>query len=67
MRSLTFSLSNDSGKTVDADTAQQPSGLSLGICGSLDMPCKTGRFYVYRHRAPNGKVFYVGKGTGNRA
>lgn len=35
--------------------------------GSLDMPCRPGRFYAYVHRRPDGQVFYVGKGTGDRA
>lgn len=28
---------------------------------------KSGRHYVYVHKAPDGSIFYVGKGTGNRA
>jgi len=31
------------------------------------MPCKLGKFYVYVHKSNDGVVFYVGKGTGNRA
>jgi hypothetical protein len=39
----------------------------MGAGGSLDQPCKPGRFYVYVHKDAAGKVFYVGKGTGGRA
>ena len=41
--------------------------LSMGAIRGLDQTCKPGRFYVYVHRGPDGNVFYVGKGTGNRA
>jgi hypothetical protein len=68
---VTFSLGKDDGEAAETDTSQAQSEPSLsirmGAGGALDMPCKAGRFYVYRHRAPNGRVFYVGKGTGNRA
>ena len=39
----------------------------VGAVGTLDQPCKPGRYYVYVHKGADGKVFYVGKGTGNRA
>ncbi|ABC77999.1 MAG: GIY-YIG nuclease family protein [Clostridiaceae bacterium] len=41
--------------------------LGSGGASSLDEPCKPGRYYVYVHKAQDGTVFYVGKGTGNRA
>jgi hypothetical protein len=41
--------------------------MSLGAVGSGDKKCTPGRFYVYVHKDENGRVFYVGKGTGNRA
>jgi hypothetical protein len=40
-------------------------GINLG--DSPDRPCKAGRFYVYIHKDIDGTVFYVGKGTGDRA
>jgi len=40
-------------------------GMDLG--GLRDQPCKPGRFYVYVHKDAEGAVFYVGKGTGDRA
>lgn len=41
--------------------------IGMGVSGSLDMPCKPGRYYAYLHKRPDGQVFYVGKGTGSRA
>jgi hypothetical protein len=41
--------------------------IGMGAMGSLDMPCRPGRHYVYVHKRPDGQVFYVGKGTGDRA
>ncbi len=36
--------------------------------GDIDeLLCKAGRYYVYVHKGLDGTVFYVGKGTGNRA
>jgi len=35
--------------------------------GSLKMMWKMNKYYVYTHSTMNGKVFYVGKGTGKRA
>jgi hypothetical protein len=40
-------------------------GISQG--GSRDQSYKPGRFYVYVHKDEKGTVFYVGKGTGDRA
>ena len=34
---------------------------------SESQPAEIGRFYVYVHRDSLGQIFYVGKGTGNRA
>lgn len=41
--------------------------IKLGLGGSRNQPCKPGSFYVYVHKDIRGKVFYVGKGTGDRA
>ena len=41
--------------------------MTRGLGGSRDQPCKPGRFYVYVHKDAQGKIFYVGKGTGDRA
>lgn len=34
---------------------------------SVDQHCKPGKFYVYTHKDKDGTVFYVGKGTSDRA
>jgi tetratricopeptide (TPR) repeat protein len=44
-------------------------GIDLSV-SKTDFPiehCKSGRFYVYVHKGLDGIVFYVDKGTGNRA
>jgi hypothetical protein len=41
--------------------------IGLGQPVSLNEPCKPGPFYVYVHRDNAGTVFYVGKGTEQRA
>ncbi|HYS88532.1 MAG TPA: hypothetical protein VEN78_26545 [Bradyrhizobium sp.] len=41
--------------------------IGMGLGGFRDQPCKPGRFYVYVHTDAEGTVFYVGKGTGDRA
>lgn len=41
--------------------------MGMGLGGSRDQPCKPGCFYVYVHKDAEGVVFYVGKGTGDRA
>lgn len=46
-------------------TAQISIGTGSGA--SKDQPCKPGCFYVYVHKDIKGTVFYVGKGTGDRA
>src|SRR5258708_6260603 len=52
------------------DENERPSvsiSFGMGAGGSVDQPCKPGRFYVYVHKDAVGRVFYVGKGTGGRA
>lgn len=39
----------------------------MGLGASVDQHCKPGKFYVYTHKDRDGTVFYVGKGTGDRA
>src|SRR5258706_5574792 len=41
--------------------------VGFGSGADVDKKCSPGRFYVYLHRDPEGAVFYVGKGTGDRA
>lgn len=50
---------------VSGDSIKISIGIGLG--GSRDQPCKPGPYYVYVHRTAEGTVFYVGKGTGDRA
>jgi hypothetical protein len=54
----------------DDDGDKKPSvkfSIGMGLGGLRDQPCKPGRFYVYVHKDAEGTVFYVGKGTGDRA
>jgi hypothetical protein len=54
----------------DEDSEKKPPvkfSIGMGLGGSRDQPCKLGRFYVYVHKDAEGVVFYVGKGTGDRA
>ena len=54
----------------DDDSGKKPPlifSVGMGLDGLRDQPCKPGRFYVYVHRDAKGAVFYVGKGTGDRA
>ncbi len=41
--------------------------IGMGLGGFRDQPCRPGRCYVYLHKDSEGAVFYVGKGTGDRA
>lgn len=57
-------------RIVRGDDDKQPTvqvSIGMGLGGSRDQSCKPGRFYVYVHKDASGKVFYVGKGTGDRA
>ena len=54
------------GITIKADSSGNIS-LEMGVGASIDKRCKPGKFYVYTHKDKDGKVFYVGKGTGDRA
>ena len=54
----------------DDDSEKRPAvefSVGMGLGGLRDQPCKPGRFYVYVHKDAEGTVFYVGKGTGDRA
>lgn len=48
--------------TPPAESSMPSFTVEFGSGASLDKVCTPGRFYVYRHRAKDGKVFYVGKG-----
>ena len=63
----TSSKQTTSATSVTTDLGGIELTLGFGAIGSLDQPCKPGRFYVYVHKNAQGRVFYVGKGTGNRA
>ena len=55
-----------SGITIKADSSGHIS-FEIGAGATVDQRCKPGKFYVYTHKDKNGRVFYVGKGTGDRA
>ena len=55
-----------SGIRVKADSSGHLS-VEMGMGASIDQRCKPGKFFVYTHRDKQGTVFYVGKGTGDRA
>lgn len=52
--------------TIKANSQGQIS-FESGSGASVDQHCKPGKFYVYIHKDKDDKVFYVGKGTGDRA
>jgi hypothetical protein len=57
-------------KLVSGNSEDEPSvgvTVGMGAGGSVGQQCKPGRFYVYVHKDAAGTVFYVGKGTGDRA
>lgn len=55
-----------SGITIKASSLGQIS-FEMGVGSSVDQHCKPGKFYVYTHKDKDGVVFYVGKGSGDRA
>lgn len=55
-----------SGITIKANSSGHVS-FQMGAGASVEQRCKPGKFYVYMHKDTDGVVFYVGKGTGDRA
>ena len=55
-----------SGITIKANSLGYIS-FEMGVGASVDQHCKPGKFFVYMHKDKDGTVFYVGKGTGDRA